>query len=96
MLKITLKSNRSTYCELQARIICRELAQYCTSFDSFTVAFINDINKLKRINTSSCADWYKILQNKDVLELWHLNAQAEPDRLVLIVNDDGIAAISNW
>lgn len=90
MFKITPKTNRSSLCELHAKSICSQLISCCTSFESLTNSFIQEMEALPRVNTSHCSDWYKLIEKGDVLELWHLNVYSDPDRLVLSIKDDGV------
>ena len=82
-------SRRSNYCELHVRIVVTDCIYAGTDLDGFMRAFEYDIARLKRVNTSTCADWYKCQRTGNMVEVWHLDVRGTPDRKLYEITDDG-------
>lgn len=87
MITIERKSERNKTQEVQVRSMCSQLVHFCSTLESFERNFKEDILKIKRNNNFQHSFFYKIFNEGDRLELWHLNMQGEKSRLIWIIKE---------
>jgi hypothetical protein len=84
-LSITRISERSKTQEIQVRSMCSQLLHYCETLEGFERCFNEDILNMKRHNNFQHSFFYKLFNEQDRLELWHLNMQGEKERLIWLI-----------
>lgn len=87
MIEIKRISERSKTQEIQVRSLCSQLKWHCETLDGFERSFNEDILKIKRNNNFQHSYFYKLYNEGDRLELWHLNMQGEKSRLIWIITE---------
>jgi hypothetical protein len=90
-LQIEFKSKRNKHYELHVCVKLREFENGNLSLHSFPSMFMERISEIPRASVGFADSFYKALISEDYkkVEIWHLNSNSDPDRLLAIVTDDG-------
>ena len=90
-LNIEKKTYRSKYYELQVLAKLSEFKDSNLSLHEFPDRFMRSIKEIPRKSAGFAEDFYKATLTKDYkkVEIWHLDKESNPDRLLAVVTDDG-------
>lgn len=85
-LKIERQSNRTTSTvELKYRLLLKITLEYSDSLSQFAQGANTVMKQVKTGNHIHIETLYQVVENKDSVEVWHLNIQGNRDRLVMKV-----------
>lgn len=86
MLKVADKKRSQTVYDGKVKQIVQQICAIWDELYDFERLFKDNIDKFPRLNTSIAAYCYKLVRpNSTTIEVWHLNTESEPDRLLCVV-----------
>lgn len=87
MLSIELKKRKTSY-DLKIRSLAQQIANIWDDLDDFERVFNARIQKVVRHNTVIASTVYRLVRKNDnTVEIWHVNIDYNPDRLIAIVTN---------
>lgn len=90
-LQIEKISKRSKHYELNVFVKLSEFENSNLSLHSFPSMFMDRISEIPRKSVGFANTFYKAILSDDYkkVEIWHLDCNGDPDRLIAIVTDNG-------
>ena len=83
MLQVADKKRSKTSYDRKVKSMVQGVCRLWDEIEDFERVFKLNLNKFPRLNTIIASTCYQLVKpNSTTIEVWHLNSQSEPDRLL--------------
>jgi hypothetical protein len=84
MLTVTDKQRSKGTNDHKVKSVCLQISKLWDHIEDFERVFKFRIEKFPRLNAQLAQHSYRLVKpNDNTVEVWHLNTQSEPDRLLV-------------